>query len=83
MINKKQDKQPTNQSVLKKGSVMRFTNKQEKDLIESQEIYIKLSLKEIDSIVFHLQGSIDDYKGSKYLEGIQDKLINEKRKAIK
>ena len=69
---------------------MRFTNKQEKDLMQSQEIYVKLSVKEIDSIVFQLQERIEHYnlimeKGFKntYLEGIQDKLINEKRKAIK
>ena len=44
-----------------------------------KKISVELTLKEIKSIVFHLQQSIDNYKGSTYLENIQDKLLKSRK----
>jgi hypothetical protein len=44
-----------------------------------KKISVELTSKEIKSIVFHLQQSIDNYKGSIYLEGIQNKLLKSRR----
>lgn len=50
-----------------------------------KKISIELTAKEIKSIVFHLQQSIDNYismygdEGSTYLENIQDKLMKAKQ----
>ena len=90
MINKITNEQPTDQSVLKKGSAMSLQTNKKKDLMESQEIYIKLSKKEINTLIFQLQERIEHYQlqekygvSTAYLEGIQNKLIESRKGIIK